>query len=405
MNIKKILIISIYYPPTLSIASNRIYSFAKYLDKSKYNIFVHTLDEDKHFINDVEGVKVSRVHNDTILKPISFEKKTNKVLHYAKVGYNVLMRYFINDIYSRWTKESIALLSQIVEKEKIDLVLSSFSPIASHNVALALKKRYPHLVWIADMRDEMSMSPYIDAKTKKNYQAMEQAISENANALTTVSKPILKDFELLLRNSPVLLKEIRNGYDFEITDIAEKNELFTLSYVGNFYSDIKPKYFLLALSELVEENKISEFLVRIIGDITHYDVPQNIKKSVTIEERVSHDEAINKMKQSDALLFIQPNNGRKGVYTGKLFEYLATLVPIVALVDTQDVAAKLIKDCNAGYISEFDNIGQIKEGIMAAYSEWRYGLKRDINIEIIKKHHRREQVKRLEILIEELTYE
>jgi len=42
-------------------------------------------------------------------------------------------------------------------------------------------------------------------------------------------------------------------------------------------------------------------------------------------------------KESDALLLIHPSNGRKGIFTGKLFEYLGVLKPIGKL-------AKELKD-------------------------------------------------------------
>jgi glycosyltransferase involved in cell wall biosynthesis len=126
---------------------------------------------------------------------------------------------------------------------------------------------------------------------------------------------------------------------------------------------------------------------------------------VEVIPSVAHEKAIEIMKQSDALLLIHPKNGRKGIFTGKLFEYLATLTPIIALVNEEDVAAKLIKDANAGYVTDNANIEKIEEILIQAYDEWENKIPREFNKEIIKKHHRKEQAKRLEKCIEELINE
>ncbi len=399
---KNILIISIYYPPTQSIASNRIYSFAKYLDKEKYNVYVHTIDEGKVFHNNLDHVKISRIKNSSFFKPMSFNKRTNKLTHNAKVLYNIIIRFFTQDIYQTWVRKSVTVVSKIVEKENIDVIISSFAPTASHRIGVQIKRKYPQLKWIADMRDEMSASPFISAKTRKGYEDLEQIIFKNGDAITSVSRPILDEFKQMSNGSNLIFKEIRNGYDFEIGSKSDKNHQFTIAYVGNFYGEINPNNFFSAFSELVKNNKIHNFQIKFIGVKTHFEIPKNLKESLLIMESVSHGDAIQEMKNSDALLLIHPNNGRKGVFTGKIFEYLATLKPIIALVDADDVAAKLIRECNAGHVSNFDDIEDIKKAIIDTYNEWKENSANEVNIEIIKKHHRKEQVKRLENLIEEL---
>jgi len=400
-----ILIISIYYPPITSIASNRIHSFAKYLDKEKYNVYVHTLDDGKKSSKGIAGVFVTRSRNDKMFKPFQFRKRTNKIVHYAKVIYNIMLKRLQKDVYQGWIEESISQLSPVVEKNKIDIVLSSFSPASTHKVALALKKKYPTLKWIADMRDEMSASPFIDKKTKIDYQSIEQQIFKYADAITSVSKPIIEEYKEMSKGSKLSFKEIRNGYDFELKEGQGSNEVFTLSYVGNFYGTRNPDYFLKALSELLATKYIKDIRIRFIGVKTHFDVPRNIMSHLSIIESVSHIRAIEEMRSSDALLLIHPNNGRKGIFTGKIFEYLATMRPIIALLDPQDVAAELIRKCNAGYISAFDNVKEIKEVITRVYDEWERGVKKEQNTEEIKKHHRKEQAKRLESFIQEVINE
>jgi len=401
---KNILIVSIYYPPIQSIASNRIYSFSKYLDKEKYNVYVHTVTTDEVLVED-ENVVVNRVDNNVLFKPLLFKKRTNKLLHYAKVLYNKFVNYFFEDEYRGWIDESLSILPAFIKKNNIDIVLSTYAPTAPHRVALELKKEFPHLKWIADMRDEMSREHGIALKKKKRYEELENQIFEYANAVTSVSKPLVDEFASLSQNKNLLLREIRNGYDFELKESENDNTAFTITYTGSFYGDINPISFFNALNALVKKDSTKKIKVQLIGVKTHFDIPDLLLDKVSIISHLEHTKAIEYMKDSDALLLIHPTNGRKGVFTGKLFEYLAVLKPIIALVDEEDVAAKLIREANAGYVCDNANLQQIESILLEAYGEWLQKRKRVFNKEVIKKHHRKEQVLRLEKLIDELADE
>ncbi|WP_297482235.1 glycosyltransferase, partial [Sulfurimonas sp.] len=200
-------------------------------------------------------------------------------------------------------------------------------------------------------------------------------------------------------------REIRNGYDFTLEETKSDNTAFTITYMGNFYGERNPINFLKALNKLMQKDDTKKVTVHLVGVKTHFEIPDLLQDKVRVVASVKHSEAIEMMKKSDALLLIHPANGRKGVFTGKLFEYLAVLKPIIALVDEEDVAAKLIRDANAGYISDNANIEKIERVLEEAYREWKEKLKREFNLEVIKKHHRKEQTKCLEKVIDEICDE
>lgn len=251
------------------------------------------------------------------------------------------------------------------------------------------------------MRDEMSMG--VGIQNKKELIKLEQKIFKYANALISVSKPILDEFETMCSNKKVLFREIRNGYDFDLIENKSKNKYFTITYTGNFYGHRNPISFLKALSNLFKKDSSLKIRVKFIGVKTHFDIQNNLSEVLEIIPSVAHKEVISIMKNSDLLLLIHPKNGRKGIFTGKLFEYLASLKTILALVDTDDVAAKLIKQTNAGFVCDNYDIDKIEDMIIEAYNNWTNDVQRVFDKNIIKKHHRKEQVKRLESLIEELN--
>lgn len=401
---KKILIISIYYPPIQSIASNRIESFSKYLNKSKYNVYVHTLGNNNS-IDIINDTTINRVKNNILFKPFIFQKRTNKIVHYTKVVYNKLVKLLFSNEYRGWIKNSLDTLPDFIKDNKIDLILSTYAPTAPHLVALELKKQFPKIIWITDMRDELSQGLNLSSGQLKRYRQLERDIFNNADALISVSKPIVEEFKLMCPNKRIIFKEIRNGYDFSLKSIIMNNKVFTITYLGNFYGDINPISFLTSLSNLINKNIHKNIKVQFVGVKTHFNIPNNLKKIIEIIPTVSHEKAIEIMHRSDLLLMIHPTNGRKGVYTGKLFEYLGSLTPILALVDEEDVAAELIKNANAGFISDNNNLEKIETLLLGLYKAWASNDERVFNRKIVMQHHRKEQVKRLEKLIEELLGE
>ncbi|MCK9472255.1 hypothetical protein [Sulfurimonas sp.] len=399
---KKILIISIFYPPIQSIASNRIASFTKYLNKDKFNIDVVTLLENnsKEFEKN-ENIQIHRLEDKSYIRAFKFEKRTNKIVHITKLICNKILRT-IFDEYDGWKNKAVSKVFELMKSKKYDLVLSTYAPSVTHNVALELKKRYPDIKWIADMRDEMSLNPFLPQKEQAKLVNLEKEIFKYCDALTSVSKPIVDDFKKLSNSDTIKFVEIRNGYDFEIKNLKSNNKIFTISYIGSFYGVRNPRNFLLALSKLVEKGLITTIKINFVGVVKPFYIQDNLKEFINIYDKILHTEAISYMNNSDCLLLIHPTTSRKGVYTGKLFEYLATLKPIIALVDKSDVAAKLIEKANAGYISDNDDIQQIEKIILKAYNNWKQGLACDFNLDVIKQHHRSKQAKRLELLIEEL---
>ena len=101
----------------------------------------------------------------------------------------------------------------------------------------------------------------------------------------------------------------------------------------------------------------------------------------------------------DTLVVIHPT-GRKGVYTGKLFDYLATNKPILALCDPEDVIAQLLNETKAGFTVDNADIDGIKKMILRCYSIWKNKEVLPRDWEKIKQYTRKNQCK---ILLEYLA--
>jgi hypothetical protein len=252
----------------------------------------------------------------------------------------------------------------------------------------------PKIKWIADFRDEMSTDPAFLKLTQYRLKKIEKNILNNADLVVSISKSIIHGFKS--NNNKDNFLEINNGYDFEEYKESSFQECFTLSHIGGFFGIRKPDNLFYALKELKEQHKIpSNFVLKLIGNQKYLDVPDSIRDNVIQKGKIPHDKAIDEMKKSDVLLIIQPASTRKGVYTGKLFEYLAINKYIFALVDTNDVAAQLIESTNSGISVDNSDINDIKKAICELYNRWGNKITPSKKWDLIKEFSRKKQVHKL----------
>lgn len=404
-NKKHIVIVSIWFYPLNRVAVNRINAFVKYLDPSKYDISVVTLlQDDSPKFERVLGANVYREEGNKIVRNRRQKVGDPKLIHKLKSVNNILIGKMGIGDFPGWKKSCLNRLEKIHQEQKVDLILSSFAPEDAHEIALAFKKKYPSIKWIADMRDEMSLNPFYDGKRKAKLQTLELEIEPHVDAITSVSKPILDGFKsLMTRNSSIDFLEVRNGFDHEREEAYNFNDDFTMLYAGTFYAERKPSEFFKALVELYEEGRLPEDIkIQLLGTHLNFKIPAVLKSKIEVLPSMPNDECLSYMFKADCNLLLHPPMGVKGVFTGKLFEYLSTLKPVFGMVDMEDVAAELIQDLNGGICVDFHDVPAIKQAFLDLYGQWKRKEKQAYAVEKVKTLHRRGQTKIVEQEIEKL---
>jgi glycosyltransferase involved in cell wall biosynthesis len=145
-----------------------------------------------------------------------------------------------------------------------------------------------------------------------------------------------------------------NGWDerdFQqpLSNSPKQGNVVTISYIGNFYRNRTPEYFVRAIEELKAKGLFPEGLkIKFVGNYfreARSALENNtLNRSLEIVPQVNHKEAVELMREaSGLLLFIATPNG-KGVLTGKLFEYLRVQKPILAMIPVDGEAADLLRE-------------------------------------------------------------
>lgn len=400
-NKRHIIILSTYFPPIVSVASNRTLAFAKYLNKDRYSVDVVTLEENNKTAK-FEEFNVIYLRNHQIIKRAKFLRNYPYLIHKSRAFWNVLISLFEINEYRSWGKAAQHAVSKLIKDPSETVLITSFPVDEVLHVAFSLKRKFPSIIWIADLRDGLSTNPYHSEIYSKKLLRLENNMMHLADGITTVSSPLSNYFSRHPSGLTMKVAEIRNGYNFQLGSPVRFNDQFTISHVGTFYGNRNPGFFFKAVEELQKADLIADIHIRLIGISGGVVIPGKLKPFVEIYEKVEYDNAIEFMRKSDALLLVLPAGRFKGVYSGKLFDYLGVMKPIVALVDKDDVAASLIRDCRAGTIAGWDNITEIKDAILWAYNIWKNKLTPNYNRELIEQHHRKVQVQKLEMFIEDL---
>jgi glycosyltransferase involved in cell wall biosynthesis len=404
-NKKHIVIVSAWFYPENKVASFRLNAFAKYLDRDRFKVTVISMTHgNKSSLEYFEtDIPVYREIYNAFVRLRKQKPDDSFIKHNLLSLNNKLISLFSSLDYPGWSDNVLSRLIKINETEPIDLILSSYAPVDAHIAAFNFKLQNSNVKWIADMRDEMSRNRFLPSKAKRKLAKWEQHFLPEMDALTTVSEPILVDFDNILGDNSILFREIRNGFDHDMPMSETFNSNFTMLYSGTFYSAIKPDTLFHALVELHRNELLGpNWVLKLLGTHRNFSLPQQIAKHIEILPPVSNREAVEQMMHSDCNVFIHPPMGTLGVYSGKLFEYLSTGKPVLALVDTEDVAAKLISEMKAGEVVPFHDIQAIQEAILRIYENWKNMILPEINEEKRSSLHRRKQVKVLEELIDEL---
>jgi glycosyltransferase involved in cell wall biosynthesis len=390
----KVLIVTYYWPPSGGAGVQRWLKFSKYLPEFGWDPIILTVDQayaaypvtDYSLMDDLpSSVKVFTTPATNYFDIYKKDKSKIPSAGFANSVDNTfkgkLLRFvrgnfFIPDPRRGWNKYAFKKACELIEKEGIRHVITTSPPHSTQLIGLKIKKRYPAIKWIADLRD-----PWTDIYYYKQFYPtviskaidlkFEKSVFKKADKIITVGRSLKTIFSAKLPGVDRKTEIITNGYDesdfIEVPEIVPKR--FTITYVGTL-SDIYPIEGLIpALKNLQASGK--DFIFRFVGTVSEKtrkllqsEIPE---KSIEFLPYVIHSEAIKYMMSSSLLVLIIPlHQSNKSIITGKIFEYMATGKPIICLGPVDGDAAEIIATCRAGKTFAYYDTVNISEFVTNA---------------------------------------
>ncbi|MBP4143121.1 glycosyltransferase family 4 protein [Flavobacterium sp. P4023] len=427
MENKKILIITYYWPPAGGPGVQRWLKFVKYLPDFGIQPIVYIPENPTYPIVDENLVKEvsdkAIILRNKIFEPYQLasflsKNKTKKISSgiipnqkkqsfLDKTFLWIRGNLFIPDARVFWVKPSVSYLEKYIVQNNIDTIITSGPPHSLHLIGLELKQKLD-LKWFADFRDPWTTIGYhkslrLSSFAAKKHKFLEHQVLNSADMIIVTSKTTKTEFEAITAK-PITV--ITNGYDAEQVEKQNLDSKFSLAHIGSFLSERNPLILWESLVELVHEipDFKSHLEIKLIGAVS-----QEVLETITQFGLnfylnnlgyVSHKEAIAHQRKSQVLLLIEiDSEDTKSIIPGKLFEYMVSNRPIIAIGPEGSDFAEIITNTNTGVFLKYSEKMKLKSVILDFYNQFLEG-KLQSNGVGLQKYSRKSLTKELAHLIQ-----
>jgi hypothetical protein len=434
--LKKVLIVTYYFPPSGGPGVQRVLKFVKYLPQFGWEPIVLTVADadyparDESLLNEIPpGTKV---HRTKIFEPYRLYRKLtrkragvpvdveNITLSGAprslleRIAGLIRETFFIPDARIGWFPYAVPAGLEIIKQEKVDAIYSSSPPYTAAVVARELARR-TRLPWIAGFRDPWigfisSPDRWIFPKAIDRF--LERSVYKSANLVEGAWRGIVQDFQAKYpEEGKFKAVHLPNGYDRDdyIDAPRKRNSRFTVTYTGSMYGRRNPKSFLQAVGELIVEGRLDpqKFVLKFYGRFGS-EVQEMIaafphQEAVEVKTYIPHGESIRALLDADALLLIVDESKESSeIVPGKVFEYIGAGRPILALA-AEGAVAEILRETHTGSVAGNQDIPAIKRMVLECYDNFLYNKSAyKPNETATKKYERREVTRRLAELLDYL---
>jgi glycosyltransferase involved in cell wall biosynthesis len=404
---RRVLVLAYFFPPIAGAGTQRTLKFVRHLEPLGWDATVVSTRSRRYRARD-RSLLDEVPRTTRVIRTIAFP-----LAHYAGIALHVLrlrwLRAFVvwPDNGLGWAPFAFLAGMRAARRDRPDVLFSTSSPYSSHLVAL-LVARLTGLPWVADFRDEWSSNPHLAGQPRTLAaltSRLERAITSEASRVVVTADYF--ELEGLARDDPRRTL-IPNGVDED--DLPGPDapgpsaDRFVLAHVGTLYDIRDPTSVLAALAALAARGEVDGEVVevRLVGNVwlTSFTPPAGLR--VVTPGYVDHAGAVSEMHAATALLLYVPGTSRAP--SGKLFEYLASGRPLLCVARSDNLAAKLVKEWNAGVVADPGDEAAIEEALSELWRRWRVdGLpdQPEVRARTLERYSRRAAAERLAQVLDE----
>lgn len=412
---KRVLIISYYWPPAGGSGVQRWVKFAKYLPAEGWQPVIYTplnpelSSVDETLAGDIPaeaeiirrpitepyglyrrlfGAKSSTDMQSLIkespatatggeVNPISGGAKSWK----QSLSLWIRGNLFIPDPRIWWVGPSVRFLKKYLREHPVDVIVTTGPPQSMHLIGRGLH-RATDIPWVADFRDPWTKIFYykhlhLSKASDRKHHRLEQSVLDEASAVISVSPLVQQEFQEMTR-TPVAL--ITNGYDeddFSTIPTGEDSSVgksFRVVHTGLFAEDGNPLALWDALAAKCAEDPAFDAALRIrlagkvdTGIIAALE-ERGLGGHVDALGYCQHDVAVAEQRAADLLILpLRQEPEYRCVLPGKIFEYLAAQRPILGIGQEDGAAARILSDTGTGVMLDWDQAERIRTAVDAAW--------------------------------------
>lgn len=415
----KVLVIAYYFPPMGLSGVQRILKFVKYFPQNNWEPTVLTSAKTGYFAHDPDllneldpSIRIIRVNGKELNARLSAlgtikipGETTRKLINRVNQFFN------IPDNKVSWTKKAYVEAKKLLSEEHFDLIFVTAPPFSAFQLGAKLKKefRIPLAIDYRDLWYGNQFSKYFTPYHSYKHKQLEYGVLKDADRIFVTNRRIketqIETYKFLDSNDVVIIPHGYDPPDFEAAPIIKKkNNKMILTYTGSFYEYITPKYLLKAFAALKKEHPAITDNIELyfIGaqtkELRKLSVKYGLEDNVKEFGYLTHIESVARIKSSDVLwLMVGKGKNCDTISSGKLFEYFGARKPILVCLP-EGALKSFALQYGASYISEPDDVVNIKNTLLNIYTDYRKGTLLVPKEEFIEKFRR-------DFLTEQLTKE
>ncbi len=323
---------------------------------------------------------------------------------------------FIPDPRVWWLRPSVRFLKKYLKEHPVDVIVTTGPPQSMHLIGLKLHKA-TGIPWVADFRDPWTKMFYykhlhLSKAADRKQHRMEKAVLDGASAVISVTPLVQREFQEMTR-TPVVL--ITNGFDEDDypdmsatgTDGLDNAMEFRVTHTGLFAEDGNPLVLWDALADkCASDEAFKEALrIRLIGKVDEAIIAaieaRGLGPNLVNLGYRPHNEAVAEQRSASLLILpLRQEPEYRNVLPGKIFEYLAARRPILGIGQEDGAAAQVLADTRSGVMCNWDNAAGIRSAVDRAWSA--HLAEEDFNPTGIEKYTRRHLTHLLATLLNQL---
>jgi len=387
--VKRVLVLAYFFPPLGGGGCQRTLKLVRYLEPQGWRSTVVTTRDTDYWILDPTlgeeipaGAEILRVGGLTAGKLLKTFSRAGIPVQEAqgrrRAGPFRALRWIqrltlLPDAYRSWAQAAERAADARVREGGIEALWTTSSPESAHLAGLALEKKH-RLPWVADFRDPWvgrvtyrPPTPWHDAR----HRAMERRVVSAADRVTLVSEAMVALYRERYREiDPAKFIFLPNGFDsddWRRADSrsaeqaasgpgAESPHRFVLLHAGQLAHRPTVRTLLEAANLVMARDPLArgELRLRFVGG--NEEIGPREREGYGLGEALEflpsqpHIESLASMRGAGALLLLGHGGAADSLlYTGKLYEYVSSGRPILAIVD-EGPAAELIRASGAGLV-------------------------------------------------------
>lgn len=429
---KRVLVITYYWPPVGGSGVQRWVKFAKYLPSEGWQPVIYTPSNpdmgsvDESLLSEIPAE--AEIIKRPIFEPYGLYRKLTGSKGQIKIEANpggdgrksflkrlslwIRSNFFMPDPRCLWIRPSIKFLTKYLKEHPVDIIVSTGPPQSMHLIArrVSLATGIP---WVADFRDPWTKIFYfkhlkLSSWARRKHFELEQKVLNDATAIVAVSPLVQADFEAM---TPTPVHLVTNGYDeSDYVEAVEPEGGFNIVHTGLLTAEGNPVELWRVLAEKcrTDADFAASFRLTLAGK-TDAVVLESIHQAglngyLTDLGYIDHNKAVLQQRKATVLILpIREEPETKAILPGKLFEYLAARRPIVGVGTGEGAMAGVLKETGSGHIFDWDDSEGISKYIDSLWEAFKRGevMTPDADIE---KYSRRMTTKKMAELFDTLVH-